>query len=584
VEQKKCKQCEQSFEVSDGDQTFLEKISPNFGDTSYKIPSPTLCRDCRSRRRLSWRNERSLYKRNCDLCNKEVVTLYHKDSPFKVYCQECFWSDKWDSRSYGQDFDPNKSFFEQFKELQAKTPRIALLNSRSENSEYANHATRNKDCYLVFASFDNENVMFSWRTRDSKEVLEAYACSKGCELCYEGYRLENCNKTNYSANCQNCSDSNFLSDCASCKNCYMCVNMRNKQYCFLNEQLTKEEYENKIPDLGSRKIVDEEKKKFSEFLRNQPRPYAHIVNSEDCLGDDLIHCAKCNFCFDIEIAEDCKNFDNGENLHDCQDVYGGGYPAEWMYEVHGVLDGHYVAFSHASYYSTRVYYADKCYNCQDIFGCVSLKKNQYCILNKQYTKEEYEKKVADIIAKMTEQGEWGEFFPTSLSPFAYNETMALERFPLSKEEASKIGARWLEGDYTPKYDGETYEPKDNIKDYENEDERGKLLSGIIKCSASGMPYKILPQELAFYIKNNIPIPTKHYSQRYKERMNEYSPKRKLYHRSCMNEGPSFASTFAKATVDKKATDGRCTNEFETTYAPDRPEKVYCETCYQGIIK
>ena len=29
--------------------------------------------------------------------------------------------------------------------------------------------------------------------------------------------------------------------------------------------------------------------------------------------------------------------------------------------------------------------------------------------------------------------------------------------------------------------------------------------------------------------------------------------------------------------------GKCTNEFETSYAPERPEIVYCESCYQKEV-
>ena len=35
---------------------------------------------------------------------------------------------------------------------------------------------------------------------------------------------------------------------------------------------------------------------------------------------------------------------------------------------------------------------------------------------------------------MMKTGEWGEFFPSSLSPFGYNETVAQEHFPMSREE------------------------------------------------------------------------------------------------------------------------------------------------------
>ncbi|HRI36281.1 MAG TPA: hypothetical protein PK765_04380 [bacterium] len=59
----------------------------------------------------------------------------------------------------------------------------------------------------------------------------------------------------------------------------------------------------------------------------------------------------------------------------------------------------------------------------------------YCILNKQYTEEEYNTLVPKIIAHMRETGEWGEFFSPNLSPFGYNETVAMEYFPLTKEQA-----------------------------------------------------------------------------------------------------------------------------------------------------
>jgi hypothetical protein len=64
-------------------------------------------------------------------------------------------------------------------------------------------------------------------------------------------------------------------------------------------------------------------------------------------------------------------------------------------------------------------------------------------LNRQYTKEEYELLVPKIIEKMMSDGEWGEFFPAILSPFGYNETVAQEYFPLTREEL--LGNSPLEG-------------------------------------------------------------------------------------------------------------------------------------------
>jgi len=572
MEHKNCKQCEKEFIVEDEDLKFYENISPTFDGQHFAIPSPTLCPDCRMRRRVAWRNERNLYKRKCDLCQKQIVALYEQESPFTVYCQECFWSDKWDPTKFALEYDSSKSFIEQVKEIQKKAPRLALLNSLSENSEFTNHSARNKDCYLVFSSFECERIMYCQKTRNSKDDLDCNMCFYGSELCYECFLIENCYSLKYSVSCKDCSNSNFLFDCVGCKNCYMCYGLRNKQYYFENEQLTKEEFEQRIPNLGSREVRDRERAKFQEFTKDAVHKYARFTNCEDSTGDDLINCSKCINCYNVEKAENCKNFENGELINWGVDCYGAGNPGEYLYECHGVLDGHNCAFLHASYHSTRMFYCDNCHSSQDILGCVSMKQSQYCILNKQYSKEEYEKKAAEVIENMKESGEWGEFFPMSMSPFAYNETLAQQYFPLEKNQIEAIGANWREIKHEPA-DVNTVIPHDDISIYINsKEEVDRLLASAIKCSESGIPFRILPQEMVFYLKEKIPIPVLHYNQRHLAREKNINP-RKLYHRKCMNEGPSFAAT----------TDGRCTNEFETTYAPERPEKVYCESCYQKEI-
>jgi len=213
--------------------------------------------------------------------------------------------------------------------------------------------------------------------------------------------------------------------------------------------------------------------------------------------------------------------------------------------------------------TSNVYYSSHIYYSSDIFGCVGLRNSKYCILNKQYSKEEYEKLAGKIIEHMQETGEWGEWFPIKYSPFGYNESVAMDYFPLNKEGAAELGAKWQDNNFDIEYSGPFYEPHDNIEEYaKSEEEVEKLLDGILKCETSGRPFKIVPQELSFYIQNKIPIPTKNFHTRFTERFALRNP-RILWHRKCMNEG--------------------CENEFETTYAPDRPEKVYCEGCYQKSI-
>ena len=75
VEIKQCKHCNTSFEITDKDLEFYDKISPIFQDKKYTIPTPTLCPDCRQQRRLSFRNDRKLYKGNCYITWKSFISM-----------------------------------------------------------------------------------------------------------------------------------------------------------------------------------------------------------------------------------------------------------------------------------------------------------------------------------------------------------------------------------------------------------------------------------------------------------------------------------------------------------------------------
>ncbi len=184
-----CKECNAQFPIEADDIGFYEK---------FNVPAPVRCPECRSRRRHAWRNERVLYRRNCDLCGKSTVTIYSPNKPFKVYCPPCWWSDKWNGSDYARDFDFSKPFFPQWQELQLAVPRIALLTKNSVNSDYTNHSNNNKNCYLSMGTFDSENIMYSTNVlKPSKDCMDCYLMSfeAGAELSYEcvdSLRIYNC--------------------------------------------------------------------------------------------------------------------------------------------------------------------------------------------------------------------------------------------------------------------------------------------------------------------------------------------------------------------------------------------------------
>jgi hypothetical protein len=132
---------------------------------------------------------------------------------------------------------------------------------------------------------------------------------------------------------------------------------------------------------------------------------------------------------------------------------------------------------------------------------------------------------------MTTTGEWGEFFHPSLSPFGYNETVAMEYYPVDG-----VGMEFFPSDIrTDKnlslrehgYHRSTYiSPSpisDNIINGQDlpssiDSVTDEILKTAVKCEISGKLFRIIPQELAFYRKHNIPLPRKHPDVRHAERM------------------------------------------------------------------
>ena len=82
-----------------------------------KSEIPTFCSDCRLKRRLTWRNERTLYRRVCGFCQKSTLNVFNPDISCVVYCQNCWLGDKWEALEYGEDYNFSKTFFSQYLNL-----------------------------------------------------------------------------------------------------------------------------------------------------------------------------------------------------------------------------------------------------------------------------------------------------------------------------------------------------------------------------------------------------------------------------------------------------------------------------------
>lgn len=535
--EKTCTKCSEKFSISED---FFEKI---------KVSTPTLCPDCRNQRRQVFRNDRVFYNRKCDLSGKQFVSMYSPESPYKVFFPDEWYGDKWDPMDYGRDFDFDKPFFEQFQALMVEVPRLGIDIVNCENSYYCNYCGDDKNCYLDIAGEANEDCYFNLFVKYSKNVVDS-TFAYNCELCYECINCYDCYNVQNSIYLENCSDCFYSFDLKGCRNCLFSTGLRNKEYYIFNKLYSKEEYAKYLKDLKLSSFSQREKlaSGWKDFLQKKGvfKPYYHL-NCENSSGDNLKNCKNVEFSFNATNCEDCAYLYDVLDATDCQDLNYSLYKPELSYELISTLNMVKCAFSMASHYNSEIYYCDLTNNCKNLFGCIGLKQKQYCVLNKQYSREEYEELVPKIVEHMTKTGEWGEFFPPELSPFAYNETVAQEYYPLNQETAF----RWKEDKSEHSYKGPDVEIPDDINDVED-----LICKNILKCEKSGKLYKIIPEELNFYRKMQIPVPRRSADQRHKDRINLRNP-RHLYQQKC----------------------SKCQKEIFSTYSPERMEMVYCESCY-----
>ena len=563
-ETKQCQNCKKDFVIEQDDFNFYEKI---------KVPEPTWCPECRMIRRLTSVNSWFLYYRNCDKCNARTLSMYPPDQKITVYCQPCWWSDKWDGTEYAMDYDSSRPFLAQLKELTEKTPYVALETTylSLKNSEYCNAIAYSKNCTLTTWADYCENVCYS-------SILNTLKFSSDCirgffsELCYGSIGFSRCYRMFFSDECDDCVDVWFSRNCYGCTNCIGCVNLSGASNCIFNIKYSKEEYNKKLKeyDLESWSNIEKLKKESEKFWLTKPyRAYhGHSLNL-NVTGDYVYQSKNSKESYILNGAENSKycQFVTVAPIKDCVDYSGWGNNAELIYESNNVGDKvsnvKFSSFCFPDVMNTE--YSLWCVASKNNFGCVNLKRKSYSILNKQYTKDEYEKLKNEIIEDMKKNPyiddmgrtwSYGEFFQPGFCKFAYNNSNAFKFFPKNKEEALKLGYSWNEE--IPQNIIETIKGSDLPEKINEVD--SNILKEVISCSACDKKYKIIAIEYELLRKMNLPIPRECPKCRENKRFSRMTMPG-LYNRNC----------------------AKCNTEVRTPYAPGRPEIVYCEKCYQQEV-
>ncbi|MCH7883426.1 hypothetical protein IIA95_03360 [Patescibacteria group bacterium] len=528
-----------------------------------RVPLPTLSPDERHRQKLAFMNSYNLFKVKSAYSGKMIISNHLPNTPHKIYEHKIWFSDVLDPLSHDRSYRDGESFFQQVHRLSLDVPQYNLyVDPASINSDYTNDSLRLKNCYLVFDSVETEDCLYGAYAY-SKNSVDCLGLFYG-DTCYDS--SPDCRNMYYCFWCErsrNCQNSYFLYDCRNCSYCFGCTNLRNKKYYFFNESLSKEAYEARLKEInfGNYDVVIQYKKKFEELKKKAIHRPNHNEKAVNSTGDYIIKSKDCHESFFIEDSQNLAYCLGGIKTRDSYHLFA-GENVENSYEGIVSVNTFGDKFCYFIEESRNLEYSFNCDNCEDCFGCVALRKKNFCIFNKQYTEDEYWRLVDSIKTKMLKDGEYGEFFPSFVSPYPYNISLATSFIGYDNlEEAEKYGYRIEEIPETiEEVNGEVIDSNDLPVDIR--DVTSDILNKIIFDKKNDKKFRIIKPELDFYKAHTVPLPRENPITRIEKMRKKYG---------------SIRITFHERTCSK------CGKKFETVYSPDDPKIVYCERCYNAEV-
>jgi hypothetical protein len=549
------KYCENNFEITNEDIEFFKM---------FQVPASNYCPTCRRLRRFAQLGFLKFFKRPCDAPghSEQMISSFSAECPFKVYDYKYFGSDEFDPLSLGRDYLTGVSPMEQLFNLRKDAPVPSFLNreSSSINSDYSSGGRNTKNCYYTSGVFSSEDVLYSNLVYKSKDVVDSRSIRE-CDSIYDVLEAENLYKVITGFYSKSCSDCYFIFDCRNCSDCFGCVNLRNKRYCIFNEQFTKEEYEEFIKENTplSYKKIEEFKDKFWNLVKSLPVNASRNVNTQNVQGV-LVQNSKNLFdVTDSLNSENVRHCDGVLSHKDSMDVlFSGGNSHHLYMGVNIGSQSSNVKFSISSKYCTDCEFIFHCKNLTNCFMCYAIDNKSYCILNKQYTPNEYWELVDIIKSEMLKRGEYGESMDLKFSNQAYNYSLANISYPINLDLAVDLGAYLAKDPETNVGEIETILAENIPQTIDEVDD--SILEKAIICAQTGRPFRITNAELSFYRKMKLPLPHLHPNIRI-EKKYTFSPIGTRFYTTCY----------------------KCSKDIESIFNPKDNYKLYCEKCYQQEV-
>ncbi|MFN8390241.1 MAG: hypothetical protein U0136_08135 [Bdellovibrionota bacterium] len=524
----------------------------------HDIPLPVAPAAERLRSLFAFRSGHYLWPTRCERTGKRILSATPPSKGYKIYDVDAWLADDWDAKDFGRPYDFTRPFFEQFSDLLSVVPisNVSGGHASLENSGYCNFVSAAKNCYLIFSGSSIEDCLYGRFLYRSRNLIDCFY-ARDCELCYSCRDIEQSYGLSFSSGCSACSESTFLENCRSCRNCYCCSNLVRKEFYWMNEPLSPSEWHARrnAVDLGNRDVLNREKARAREFFISQPTRAIYGTHSEGSTGNYLHQTKDCFESYLIsesELIDHCVWMNNAKS---CAFVVGFGNGSELLYNSVGVGNSAFQVFFSAQCRGS-VRDLEYCFlteaGSHDCFGCVSVRRSQFCILNKQYSESEYRELLSRVKAHMRSTGEYGRFFPNRLAPSPYNQSDAAFAFPLDRESAEGLGFGWGDEPSTNAASSAVAPNHIALADH-------TVLDQVFQCTATKRGYKFQRKELEFLQSARIALPSE-------------SPFERI------RQSASFLLWKPTALISCAGCGENCTSVFDPKLRP-----ILCEGCYQGLL-
>ena len=418
------------------------------------------------------------------------------------------------------DYNFELNFFDNYEKLFLSIDIFNVIDHWwAENSDFADMVLNSQNAYLSTVVINNcENVLYSLSVKDnSVDVLSSIAVWSNSSIIYNCSWILDSFKVFYSRFINNSNNIWFCSNLIWCSDCILSNNLENKKYHIKNKEYSREEY------LKKKEEVLKLKNNFDNFYIGVPKKWANLASTNTTWSSQFNSEDVENWYFWFNVKNWKNIFFTGwvdwdENMYDC---FSTGSPTahDFYWVMWANWENLYCSKNIVN--SSNLFYSYWCDNCSFCIWCIWLKNKSYCILNKQYTKEEWEKESSKIFENMEKDWTLWDFFPWSLNPFYFNDTVAWLIWWFKKEEVVKDWFMWRDEEI--KVDIPEWVDVIKILDLEkyewfNLNWEWKINPDILKkviIDKKWNYYRIVKMEYDFLVKHGLPLPRLHWLDRMK---------------------------------------------------------------------